>query len=431
MPAPTANSERGPQRGRGRSSRPTRARSELTPALAKPYRRRRIFALLGSLLGLIVLVVGGVIGYAYWRYGQFPKVDIPGLNSRPSNGAFDILIVGSDSRAFAGNSGANAQAYGSGSTITGQRSDVTIVARVDPATQTVHLLSIPRDTYVKIPGHVAYVSGYNRINTAFNSGPQLLVQTIQQNFHIPISDYIDINIEGLTNMVNAIGGVYLDFRYPVYDTYSHLGISKTGCHLVFGSQAVALVRSRHLYYKMHGTWYYDGLSDWSRIQRQDAFFRALLPRLKGIVTSPTGMNSFLGAAEKNITIDRSLSVGEIISLAKIFRHISGASLVAQTLPTAGAVIHGESVVIPAPAQDASVISAFLAIGSANTTSYALPSNETSTGVAMALLTAATVVAANTGVTVPTIPGVPAPSTSQIVTNTQAEPWNPVPCHVAG
>ena len=384
--------------------------------------------LFGSILGLFVLIVGGFFGYAYWRYGQFPKINIPGLDPRPANGAFDILIVGSDSRAFAGNSGANAQAYGSGSAIGGQRSDVTIIARVDPATQTVHLLSIPRDTYVKIPGHITYISGYNRINTAFNNGPQLLVQTIQQNFHIPISDYVDINIEGLINMVNAIGGVYLDFRYPVYDTYSHLGISRTGCHLVFGSQAVALVRSRHLYYKMHHTWYYDGLSDWSRIQRQDAFFRALLPRLKGIITSPTGMNAFLGAAEKNITIDRYLSVGEIISLAKIFRHVSSSALVAQTLPTAATVINGEDVVIPAPAQDAAVISAFLAIGSVKTTSYTLPNASRNGGVAMALLTAAVIAAANSGVTVTTIPGVPAPSASQIVTNTQSEPWNPIPCH---
>ncbi len=431
MPDSTANPERARRHGLRRSSRPTRARSALTPALKKTFRRRRLLTLFASILGLFVLLVGGVFGYAYWRYGQFPKVNIPGLNSRPASGAFDILIVGSDSRAFAGNTGVNAQAYGSGSAIAGQRSDVTIIARVDPATQTVHLLSIPRDTYVKIPGHVAYVSGYNRINTAFNNGPQLLVQTIQQNFHIPISDYVDINIEGLINMVNAIGGVYLDFRYPVYDTYSHLGISRTGCHLVFGSQAVALVRSRHLYYKMHGTWYYDGLSDWSRIQRQDAFFRALLPRLKGIVTSPTGMNSFLGAAEKNITIDRSLSVGEIISLAKIFRHIYGSSLVAQTHPTAGAVLSGQDVVITAPTQDAAVISTFLAIGSTKTTSYTLPGAIGNASAAMALLTAATIVAANSGVTVPTIPGVAPPSASQIGTNTQSEPWNPVPCRVGG
>lgn len=399
--------------------------------MRRRFRRRRILVMFGSVLGLFVIVIGGIFGYAYWRYGQFPKVDIPGLNSRPANnGAFDILIVGSDSRAFAGNSGKNAQNYGSASAIGGQRSDVTIVARVDPANQTVHLLSIPRDTYVKIPGNIPFVSGYNRINSAFNNGPQLLVKTIQQNFHIPISDYIDINIQGLTNMVNAIGGVYLDFRYPVYDLYSHLGISKTGCHLVFGAQAVALVRSRHLYYKMGGVWHYDGLSDWSRIQRQDAFFRALLPRLKGIVTSPTGMNSFLGAAEKNITIDRSLSIGEILSLAKIFRHVSGASLVAQTLPTAGAVIHGQDVVIPAPTEDAQVIAKFLAIGStAQAASYHVPSAGSS-GIADALLTAAFAASTN-GVTINTIPGVPAPPTSQIVTNTQREPWNPVPCNVNG
>lgn len=430
MPDPLQPPTRPRRSEQKRSNRGVRARSELTPIQSKTFRRRRILIIASSIFGVLVVLAAGVFGYAYWRYGQFTKVDIPGLEPRPANGAFDILIVGSDSRAFAGNTGVNSQQYGSSSSIAGQRSDVTIIARVDPATQTVHLLSIPRDTYVKIPGNVPNISGYNRINSAFDNGPQLLVQTIQQNFHIPISDFVDLNIQGLTNMVDAIGGVYLNFRDPVYDTDSHLGISKTGCHLVFGSQAVALVRSRHLYYKTNGTWHYDGLSDWSRIQRQDAFFRALLPRLKGIITSPTGMNSFLGAAQKNVTIDRSLSVGELISLANVFRHISGASLVAQTLPTAGAVINGQDVLIPAPQQDVTMISTFLSIGSTKTTSYTLP-HASKSGVASALLTAATPTSANGGITVPTIPGVAAPSSSQIVTNTQSEPWNPVPCSAGG
>jgi LCP family protein required for cell wall assembly len=381
-------------------------------------------------LGLVVvLFVGAVFGYAYWRYGSFTKVSITGLTARPANGPFDILIVGSDSRAFAGNSGANAKQYGAASAVGGQRSDVTIVARVDPATGGIKLLSIPRDTWVKIPGSIPYVSGQNRINAAFNNGPALLVQTITQDFHIPISDYIGVNFEGLSNMVDAVGGVYLDFRYPVYDNYSHLGISRTGCHLVLGAQAVALVRSRHLYYQTNGVWNYDGLSDWSRIQRQDAFFRALLPRMKGIVTDPLAMNSFLGAAQKNITIDRSLSVGAILSLAGTFRHISGADLTTETLPTAPAVISGQDVLLPAPTQDSAMIDQFLAFGTATTASFTLPTVSPS-GAVTALLTSAAA-PRSASVTVSTLPGIPAPPANQVVTNTQSEPWNPIPCQPAG
>jgi LCP family protein required for cell wall assembly len=388
-------------------------------------RRRRILITLVSLVGVLVVGIGAVFAYTYWRYEQFPKVDIPGLTSR-GNGAFNVLIVGSDSRQFAGDSGTNAAQYGSASSIGGQRSDVTIIARIDPANNTIKLLSIPRDTYVKIPGNVPNVSGYNRINAAFNNGPALLVQTITQNFHIPISDYIALNIAGLTNMVNALGGVYLDFRYPVYDTDSHLGINITGCHLVLGAQAVALVRSRHLYYKMDGTWHYDGLSDLSRIQRQDAFFRALLPRLKGIATNPLELNSFLGAAEKNITVDRTLSVGEILSLARTFGTLNAADLTTETLPTAPMTIQGQAVLIPAPAQDATLINAFLAFGTTTTTSYTLP-KANNTGVTPALLTSAQLNKSSGGVTVTTLPGITPPSASQIDTNTQAEPWNPIPC----
>ena len=64
----------------------------------------------------------------------------------------DILLVGSDSRAFVDNSG-EASSFGSASTQTGQRSDVIIVVRLVPATRQIEMLSIPRDTYVPIPGH--------------------------------------------------------------------------------------------------------------------------------------------------------------------------------------------------------------------------------------------------------------------------------------
>ncbi len=160
------------------------------------------------------------------------------------------------------------------------------MARVVPATHQVLLMSIPRDLWVNIPGNVPDISGMNRINSAFNNGPSLLVQTIEDDLGIPINDFAEINFPGLEGMVNSLGGIYLDFSMPVKDSYSGLNITKTGCQLVNGTQALALVRSRHLFYFQNGTWNADVQSDFSRIQRQDVFFRAMITRSHQKITDP-------------------------------------------------------------------------------------------------------------------------------------------------
>ena len=88
-------------------------------------------------------------------------------------------------------------------------------------------------------------------------------------------------------MVNALGGITMDFPTPVKDQYTGLDVTTTGCQVVNGTTALELVRSRHLYYKnSNGYWEYDGLSDFSRIQRQDAFFRAVLAKVQRVHHQP-------------------------------------------------------------------------------------------------------------------------------------------------
>lgn len=377
----------------------------------------------------------GVVVYAYFRFGQIHKTKVTGLTPNTPGKPFDILLVGSDSRAFV-DSTSQAAAFGSKASQTGQRSDVIIVVRIVPATRQVRLLSIPRDTWVDIPGNVPYVSGPNRINAAFNSGPSLLVQTIGDTFHIPITYYAEVNFPGFAGMVDALGGIYLDFRYPVRDAYSGLDITTTGCQLVHGAQALGLVRSRHLYYYENGQWNYDGLSDFSRIQRQDAFFRAVVSRLRGAVTNPLALNSFLGAATKNVTIDQTLSEGELVSLARIFHSFTSSELVTETLPTAPVTISGEDVLEPVPGPDEQMIAKFLAFGTGNGATTTADLRPATGGSAYdrslpaqsldAVLTSA-VLGATAAPTVTTVPGAPPVSSGDIVYNTQAEPWNPVPC----
>lgn len=372
-------------------------------------------------ISLVVLVVVGALGvylYAQWRFSQVKKVEVAGLVPRNGNNPFNILLVGSDSRAFVDNAGEAAK-FGSASGTAGQRSDVIIIARVAPALHEIKLLSIPRDTYVNIPGNSA-VSGPNRINAAFDGGPALLVQTIKQSFGIAINDYAEVGFPGFAGMVDALGGISLNFPYPVRDAYSQLHITTTGCQNVGGNQALSLVRSRHLEYETASGWESDPSSDFSRIQRQDAFFQAVVPKLHGVITSPLGINGLLSAMTGDVTIDRSLTEGTLLGLSKDFNSANGSPLVAETLPTVPTVVGGADVLIPAASQDEQAIGSFLAFGgpaSTTTTALRTPSGKT--------IDAVLTDSSSAPITVTTIPSNANPA--DIVYNTQSEPWNPKPC----
>ena len=307
---------------------------------AQEPRRRWPRRVLYSLLAVVlVAALAGIAGIAYarYRFDQIKKVHAKHLVAAPAPGKpFNILLVGSDSRNFVVNP-TQENAFGNPAQQGGQRSDVTMVARVIPATKQITIMSIPRDTWVDIPGDEPDISGWNRINTAFNSGPDLLIQTIEHTFGIPINHYVSVNFNGFQSMVDALGGVMMDFPAPVKDSYSGLDVTTTGCQLVPGTTALELVRARHLYYELDGVWQYDGQSDFSRIQRQDAFFHAVLDKLSASLGNPLTVNSFIGAAVNNLTIDDTLSESDIFHLATEFHGMTSANLRTETLPTYGFV----------------------------------------------------------------------------------------------
>ena len=367
-----------------------------------------------ALVVLILIGVGIVIGsraYVVHRLNQFHKVKVQHLvKAAPPGQPFNVLLVGSDSRQFVDTPGQEKQ-FGSPSSQTGQRSDVIIVARFVPATHHVYLLSIPRDTFVTIPGDVKNVSGPNRINVAFDTGSaSLLIQTIETVFHIPIEHYVSINFEGFSDMVNALGGVYLDFPDPLKDANSDLSVTKTGCQLVNGSTALALVRSRDLYYETSQGWQYDVQGDFSRIRRQDAFFRAVISKANSEILNPVALNDLLGAAQKNnnVSIDENWSGSDLLNLATQFHGVSGNDLLTQTIPEEEGTVDGEDVLYAAQPYTQDLIAGFLKQG--EPPAHHTPTTPTSAG--------STATSAPTTTT--TIPG-------NVVTNKQPEPWNPVPC----
>lgn len=367
------------------------------------------------LIGLSVLVVlvvlGGVAEYFYVNsvLSSVKRVPVAGITPESSGAPIDILLVGSDSRAFVDDSG-EAASFGSSSAQTGQRSDVIIIVRLVPATHQIEMLSIPRDTYVPIPG----TGGSNRINAAFNTGPGLLVRTIEANFGIPINHVVMANFPGFEGMVNSLGGISLDFPYPVRDPYSGLNVTTTGCQTVNGTTALALVRSRHLYYFEDGSWHYDGMSDWSRIRRQQAFFHALLDKAKTAFPNVLAINSFMQATADDVQVDSGFSTHDMISLALHFRGVSSSSLETEVLPTSPLTVDGSDVLLAAQPYAKQMVSSFLSLGAgtARTTSAVLAPQRSPIATELSATTPTTV-----------------PQSGVVFDNPQdlPEPWNPTPC----
>ena len=194
--------------------------------------------------------------------------------------------------------------------------------------------------------------------------PTCWSQTIQQVLGIPINHYMSVDFPGFSGMVNALGGITMDFPTGVKDAYTGLDVTTTGCQIVNGTVALQLVRSRHLFYmNSNGYWEGDGLSDFSRIQRQDAFFRAVLAKLRQSSLDPFTINSFIGAAVGNLTIDDTLSKGDLLHIAQDFRSLPSSHLITETLPTIGLVTGGGADVLKeAQPYAQNMISAFNRIG---------------------------------------------------------------------
>ena len=297
--------------------------------------RRRRYAIISGIVvvGLLIALLGGGYLYAQWRFSQISKVNVAGEVAAISGQPFNILSIGSDSRA--GLTGLVARQSGATSgQAAGQRSDVVKIMHVDPAAGTITILSIPRDTMVTLLANQSLFGRFNRINVNYGNGPSLLAQTITANFGIPISHVVQVNFAGLINAADAVGGVYLDFPYPAKDPYSGLKILHAGCQMVTGFQALAVARSRHYYWYQNGQWNYDVTSDFGRIQRQNAFLRALLSRVKSIY-NPLTLNSFLSKIPQGITLDQNFSLNELIGLALKFHNLNPNAMKTYTLPTIG------------------------------------------------------------------------------------------------
>jgi polyisoprenyl-teichoic acid--peptidoglycan teichoic acid transferase len=335
----------------------TTSRALRSRAIQQRTRQRKRRLLLVSLsVTMVVVTVAAGAGYARWRFSQIASVDVPGLHATEAGEPFNVLVVGSDSRA-----GANSR-YGN---VAGQRNDVTMVVRVDPGRRRVALVSVPRDLLVPI----ADLGGTDKINAAFAGGPGRVAKTIEQDFGIPIHHYLLIDFEGFKRIVDALGGIRIYFPYPSRDMDDHgrnmsgLNITKAGCQLLRGNQALALARSRDFSYLRNGVRRWDRNGDLGRIRRQQAFLQGVLKKaLASGLTNPVRANAFIGAVVHDLTKDRALSIADMVRLGARFRSFRPSDMETFTMPTQpvidGKVYRGEVIRQPAAQQ---VVARFLGL----------------------------------------------------------------------
>jgi LCP family protein required for cell wall assembly len=316
----------------------------------KPSLKRRVLKIVAIIAVVLTVLAGAAVGaaYAYSRhlYNNIHKIALPPTLTRhrpiplaggsgPAGGPeppVNILVVGSDSRA--GLSKTDTSHYGSAADVAGQRSDTIMIMRIE-ATGAIQGLSIPRDLFVRIPG----TNRQDRINTTFNTGPALLIQTIQTDLGIPIDYYVEVDFEGFRKIVYALGGVQICFPGPERDSFSGLNITKAGCQVLDPNTALAYVRARHMEIQQHGVWVYDPTSDFGRMARQQDFIKQVAARAQSEgLGNPLRLPSILRAIPDAVAIDTKLSFNELTRLARRFHQDSNVNINAVTLPVTD--LHG-------------------------------------------------------------------------------------------
>lgn len=260
------------------------------------------------MLGLVVgLLVAGVLGTYFYLNSKLTRSNIlVDYSGRPGPGVgTNWLIAGSDSRQ--GLTRKQERLYSTGRLTGSGRSDTILILHIPAGGGKPILISIPRDSYVNIPG-----VGMNKINAAFSiGGPALLAKTIQNNTGLYINHYMDIGFGGFVNVVNAIGGVRMCVTHALNDQASGVHLHQ-GCQVLSGGEALAYVRDRHSF----------ASQDLQREQDQRIFLKALLTKMTspGVMFNPFAVLPAASGAVANLTVDDGTSLYQLYQAAMAMRH---------------------------------------------------------------------------------------------------------------
>jgi LCP family protein required for cell wall assembly len=312
----------------------TKEKSSAKSKRFKKLGKKKVWFLSG--LAVLLLLVGFGAWDAWQLYHKLNHLHVGDLTASVG-GAENILVAGSTNRCNL--KVQNAQWGFCSQGVTGINSDIIFIVHLDPATHKVSLLSIPRDTFIPDArqGNEAF-----KIDAALYQGPTQLVNAVQQDFGIPIQHYVEVGFDGFVNIVNALGGIKMDFPMPVYDAYSYLNVQTAGCRLLNGDEALRVVRARHLQYKPPGVttddvyyWPQEVESDLARITRTHEFLRVLASTIASKnLSNPVTDQKMIDAIAPQVQVDSGFSTSDMLTLIQAFESTNINNVPQYTLPIA-------------------------------------------------------------------------------------------------
>jgi LCP family protein required for cell wall assembly len=289
-------------------SAPGQRGSDVPPGNLPSIRRRRwgpkrIVKIIAALVVLAIIASAGL----YFSFGsKLTRINaLTSYPGRPAAGAgANWLLTGSDSRG--GLTKAQEDQLALGHDVSGARSDTIMVLHLPANGNPPILMSIPRDSYVQIPGY-----GYNKINAAYSlGGPALLAETVQNATGLYINHYLGIGVGGLDGVVNDIGGVRMCIAAPMVDPKAGLNL-KAGCQTLNGAQALGYVRTRNF-----------ALGDLQREQDQRLLLKAVLSKMTstGTLINPFATIPAADGSVKSLDVDQGTQLYQLAQVAFSLRN---------------------------------------------------------------------------------------------------------------
>jgi LCP family protein required for cell wall assembly len=284
-------------------------------AAGKQARRQRAILVTSAVASAIVLVISGA-GWALTGYvnGGVGRVNA-GTAGTPPSGPLNILVAGVDERA--GLTHAQEAALHVGHDVS-FNSDTMMLVHLSGDHTKVTVVSLPRDSWVEIPGH-----GMSKINAAFGlGGAKLMVQTVERATGVTIDNYIEVNFLGFVSVIDALGGVNICLPQAVHDPASGLSLSQ-GRHHVDGITALKFARDRHSF----------ATGDLARIGNQQQLLSSLLRAAisGGTLANPLRLSRFVRATLSAVRVDQGLNVA---ALADQMRGVAPKNVAFITVPVA-------------------------------------------------------------------------------------------------
>ncbi|BAW03349.1 LCP family protein [Nocardia seriolae] len=297
----------GKRRGRGDDGRPPRG--------SRPRKKRHWFRWILSLLALLLLLPIAAAIYVDTNLTRIDALadysgrvgDTPGTN---------WLLVGSDSRSGLSKDQEQELSTGGASDVEGERTDTIILVHI-PKSGRPTLVSLPRDSYVSIPG-----VGKDKLNASFAvGGAQLLVKTVEGATGLHIDHYAQIGFGGFANIVDAVGGIDMCLDTPMKDPLAGIDLP-AGCQTLNGPDALGFVRSRAT-----------PRADLDRMLNQRKFLSALLKKAASPATLANPFRSWplIRDLTKALKVDDG---AHIWNLASLGRALNG-DPIATTVPVGG------------------------------------------------------------------------------------------------